>query len=450
MKQNKQLVESAIIAGIAAALSMTAAFTNDANMLPNVGLENDVTAGVAGVLKGYEVETAKASESAVSLADAVVVSVTDKEVSLVGQAAEEKVSILSNKEDMVLVSLLDTADDTKEMNEEFTPEESEDFEVEEELILVAANEDVHSAEALTEEEIKWQSYLMADVEEAVNVRVEASSESALAGKLRKGDVAQVVEKGAEWTKITSGNLEGYVANEYCLYGEEALAYAKANCDTVAMVNTNGLRVRTEMNTESGVVTSLSMGSTITVNTQAEVEEGWVAVNYKGGTYYVSAEYVEVSLQTGTGVTVEEEAQAKAKAEAAAKEEAAKQKTSTGTKQKDPVEADVDDVTLLAAIIMCEAGETNYDSQLAVGAVVCNRVKSKSYPNSVSKVIYERGQFTPASSGVLAKQLKNGVSKQAKKAAKAALAGSDNTDGCLSFRSKSSGYSGTVIGGLVFF
>ena len=57
---------------------------------------------------------------------------------------------------------------------------------------------------------EWQNRLMANVEESLNVRTEASEESALAGKLRKGDVAEVTERGEEWSKITSGNVSGYV------------------------------------------------------------------------------------------------------------------------------------------------------------------------------------------------------------------------------------------------
>ena len=273
-------------------------------------------------------------------------------------------------------------------------------------VTVAAVDDEEEAELaankLTEQQVEWENYLMADVEEFLNVRTEADETSALAGKLRKGDVATVVEAGEEWTKISSGNLEGYVLNKYCVFGQDALAYANENCPTLATATTNGLRVRKDMNTESGIATTLYQGASITVDTTAETEDGWVAVNYNANTYYVSADYVDVEMQTSTGITVEEEAAAKAAAEEQAAKEAAelaaRQKESKGIEQKDAVEAEVDDVTLLAAIIDCEAGGDTYETQLAVGAVVCNRVKSKSYPNTISKVIYQIGQFGPASSG----------------------------------------------------
>ena len=54
--------------------------------------------------------------------------------------------------------------------------------------------------------------------------------------------------------------------------------------------------------------------------------------------------------------------------------------------------------LFARLIQCEAGEEPYEGQVAVGAVVMNRVRSGAYPNTVKGVIYASGQFTPAGSG----------------------------------------------------
>ena len=62
----------------------------------------------------------------------------------------------------------------------------------------------------------WSNRLMTTSSDYLRVRTEASKESALAGKLRKGDAAEIVEIGEEWTLIKSGNLEGYVYNEYCV------------------------------------------------------------------------------------------------------------------------------------------------------------------------------------------------------------------------------------------
>lgn len=59
-----------------------------------------------------------------------------------------------------------------------------------------------------------------------------------------------------------------------------------------------------------------------------------------------------------------------------------------------------DLDLLAALIYCEAGNQSAEGKVAVGQVVMNRVASGSFANSIHDVIYESGQFTPASTGWL--------------------------------------------------
>lgn len=62
--------------------------------------------------------------------------------------------------------------------------------------------------------------------------------------------------------------------------------------------------------------------------------------------------------------------------------------------------------LLANLIYCEAGNQPYAGQVAVGAVVINRVLSSVYPNTVSGVIYQYKQFAPVLDGHLAIALAN--------------------------------------------
>ena len=54
---------------------------------------------------------------------------------------------------------------------------------------------------------------------------------------------------------------------------------------------------------------------------------------------------------------------------------------------------------------CEAGSEPYQGKVAVGIVVMNRVSSKSFPNSIKGVIYQKGQFSPVRNGSLKKRLK---------------------------------------------
>ena len=298
---------------------------------------------------------------------------------------------------------------------------------------------------------EWQNRLMANVEESLNVRTEASEESALAGKLRKGDVAEVTERGEEWSKITSGNVSGYVKNEFCVFGDDAHNYANENCTTNAKVLEGGLRLRAEASEEAQICDVAAQDDVLTVKKDVEAPEGWVAVSHGDGIAYVSSQYVEVSLATGTGITVEEEqaiiAKQKAEEEAKRAQEAAAQ--AQAAVQNAPVAASYDETTILAATIQLEAGNEPYEGQVAVGAVIMNRVRSSYFPNTVSGVIYQGGQFSPVASGRLAYRLEQGVDSDCMSAAQAVLGGMSTTN-CLYFRVNNGIIEGTVIGNHVFY
>ena len=63
-----------------------------------------------------------------------------------------------------------------------------------------------------------------------------------------------------------------------------------------------------------------------------------------------------------------------------------------------------DLKYLAAIVYCESGNQCMAGQQAVAIVVMNRVRSGNFPNDIYSVLYQSGQFTPASSGSLSKGL----------------------------------------------
>ncbi len=321
------------------------------------------------------------------------------------------------------------------------------------IVVAAAAEAIESipeGPLLTEEEMLWQNRVMADVEEKMNVRAEASADAEIVGRFRKGDVAEVVEIGAEWTHIKSGNVDGYVKNEYCIYGLDALAYANKNIDVRATITGNGVRVRSEASTESSVVAAVSTGTVLIVETDAEVPAGWLAVRYTGKTRYINAEFAEVEHATTEAITIAEEKEIeRKKAEEAAKRKAA-QTTEVTVVQNASVYASTDEVLLLAALIQCEAGGESYDGKLAVGAVVMNRLRSGRYGSAISDVIYAPGQFTPAGNGKVATVLANGPKASCIQAAQEAINGVDNTGGAKSFKNTRSGHAGVVIGNHVFF
>lgn len=107
--------------------------------------------------------------------------------------------------------------------------------------------------------------------------------------------------------------------------------------------------------------------------------------------------------------------------------------------------------LLANLIYCEAGGEPYAGQLAVGAVVINRVLSSVYPNTVVEVIYQKSQFSPVASGRLALALaENRATAACYKAADEAMAGQTNVGNCVYFRTPIEGLKGIKIGGHIFY
>lgn len=434
MRASKKVITSAIASGLAVALTVTAVTGNglftvtDTKATDETQLETNGMAGVAVAMNEYELESAD---------------FLDKYITV-------------EKTDTALVAA--TAEDAGENSVPDTQEETE------------------QEQPLSEEEQKWQNKLMAKVDDFLYVRESADSDSEIVGKMYKGDRAVIEEEGDTWTKISSGNVTGYVKNKYCVTGTDALTYAKKHCDTIAKASIDGLRVRKDASTDAQIVTTVAAGDRLTVNTKAEEKDGWVAVKLGSDTGYVSEEYVNLTMDTGKAVTLEEEqaaikaaeekkaAEEAAAAEKARKEEAEKkaaqeaasdssssnQTTSSASTQNASLAATADEETLLAALVQCEAGGTSVECMTAVGAVVVNRVRSSGFANSIYGVIYQRGQFGPASSGRLEARLASGVSASARQAARAALNGSDPTGGAKYFKLASSGHAGVVVGPIVFY
>lgn len=87
-----------------------------------------------------------------------------------------------------------------------------------------------------------------------------------------------------------------------------------------------------------------------------------------------------------------------------------------------------DINLLARIVSAEAKGEPYRGQVAVAAVVLNRVKNPSFPNSIPDVIYQPGAFSPVANGEIWKE----PVSSAYQAANEALTGTDPSYGALFF------------------
>ena len=108
--------------------------------------------------------------------------------------------------------------------------------------------------------------------------------------------------------------------------------------------------------------------------------------------------------------------------------------------------------LLANLIYCEAGGEPYAGQVAVGAVVMNRVLSSVFPDTVTGVVYQNGQFSPVASGRLALALAEGkATGSCYQAADEAMKGATNVGNCVFFSTPVDGVTPKYrIGGHIFY
>lgn len=305
------------------------------------------------------------------------------------------------------------------------------------VVETMTSEDFEKAEVLEE----WENLCMPNVKEYVTIRSEANADSEAVGRLGKGAAAQVIERGAEWTKIASGKCEGYVSNEYLEFGMDAQAIAERDCSFVAIVTADALKVRSEASEDSKTRDLLGRGEKVTV---LEEQDGWIKINHEGSESYINAAYTKVEFEVGEAKTMEQIRAEEKAAEEARRKEALK-------KQYEAVKASGNEVQLLGALIQLEAGNQPYEGQLAVGAVVMNRVRSSRYPNTIADVIYAPGQFPYASTKVH-EVMARGVKASCLQAAQEAINGRSNVGNYTHFKSSRNSVSSPhiVIGGHVFY
>ena len=303
----------------------------------------------------------------------------------------------------------------------------------EEVTQLATLDDEEEAE-----EKEKYNIVMARVNESMNIRELPDSSSAKVGLLYADCGGTILEEGDGWTKIQSGNLVGWAKNDYLVFGEAAYNLAQEVGVYEATVNASGLRMRKEPTTESGVWTVVEDGEVFQAISEHTTDE-WIAVEYGGALGYISADYVSLEFTIDHGETLEEIKER----EQRERRELQKLIVSEGTSY-----IGTTDEMLLAALIQCEAANQPYEGQVAVGAVVMNRVNSAAYPNTIAGVIYASGQFTPTKSDRVETLAVNGVNDSCLQAARAAMAGETTVGGAMHFR-RAGNHEGIVIGDHVF-
>lgn len=178
---------------------------------------------------------------------------------------------------------------------------------------IKADEKDTTKETSTATESKYANKAVADIYSTttLNIRKKGSINAKIVGKMKKGNIATVLKKGSEWSKVRSGNVTGYVKNQYLVFGDEIENFAKQNVKKVVKVQTETLRVRKKASTNSKIVTLVSEDDKLKVKKQTD---DWAKVKVDGQTGYVSKDYAKVTYSFGKAKSMKQ-----IQAEQAAKE-----------------------------------------------------------------------------------------------------------------------------------
>lgn len=178
---------------------------------------------------------------------------------------------------------------------------------------IKADEKDTTKETNTATESKYANKAVADIYSTttLNIRKKGSINAKIVGKMKKGNIATVLKKGSEWSKVRSGNVTGYVKNQYLVFGDEIKNFAKQNVKKVVKVQTETLRVRKKASTNSKIVTLVSEDDKLKVKKQTD---DWAKVKVDGQTGYVSKDYAKVTYSFGKAKSMKQ-----IQAEQAAKE-----------------------------------------------------------------------------------------------------------------------------------
>lgn len=136
----------------------------------------------------------------------------------------------------------------------------------------------------------------------LNVRKTPATSGKIVGKMRVNAACEVLDVTDGWAHIKSGEVDGYVSEEFLTTGPAARVKAQELVQILAIAQTDGLNVRKEPNTESEIVTQIPKGEGLEV---LEEMGEWVKVAVDSDEAYVSAQYVKVEEELETAITMTE-------------------------------------------------------------------------------------------------------------------------------------------------
>ena len=283
-----------------------------------------------------------------------------------------------------------------------------------------------------------------DAKDMLDIHAEANTASAVIGQVMEDGHVAILAKYNDWVQIQAGEIAGWVPAENLVETEISNEEAVAANEQVIAERTGETASEDEFFAEEEVQQdeTAALQAEASEAAQNEIEEVQAAEEAAR----IEAE-AQAKAAAEEAARLEAEAQAKAAAEEAARLEAEAQQAALAAQT---AAISSEELKLLANIIYCEAGSESYVGKVAVGNVIMNRVKSASQPNTITEVVYAKGQFSPVRNGSLQRALSSDKADAAcYQAAIEALAGAQPVGGKLFFR-RNNGRSGQVIGHHVFY
>ena len=308
-----------------------------------------------------------------------------------------------------------------------------------------------------------------DAKDMLDIHAEANTASAVIGQVMEDGHVAILAKYNDWVQIQAGEIAGWVPAENLveteISNEEAVA---ANVQVIAE-RTGATASEDEFFAEEEVQQdeTAALQAEASEAAQNEIEEVQAAeeaaraeAEAKAAAEAQAAEEAaraeaEAKAAAEAQAAAEEAARLAAEAQAKAAEEAARiaaeaQQAALAAQAAQTAAISAEELKLLANIIYCEAGSESYVGKVAVGNVIMNRVKSASQPNTITEVVYAKGQFSPVRNGSLQRALSSDkADASCYQAAIEALAGAQPVGEKLFFR-RNNGRSGQVIGHHVFY
>ena len=316
-----------------------------------------------------------------------------------------------------------------------------------------------------------------DAKDMLDIHAEANTASAVVGQVMEDGHVAILAKYNDWVQIQAGEIAGWVPAENLVETEISNEEAVAANEQVIAERTGATASEDEFFAEEEVQQdeTAALQAEASEAAQNEIEEVQAAeeaarIEAEAQAKAAAEEAARIEAEAQAKAAAEEaarlaaEAQAKAAEEAAqleaeaqakAAEEAARiaaeaQQAALAAQAAQTAAISAEELKLLANIIYCEAGSESYVGKVAVGNVIMNRVKSASQPNTITEVVYAKGQFSPVRNGSLQRALSSDKADAAcYQAAIEALAGAQPVGGKLFFR-RNNGRSGQVIGHHVFY